>query len=210
MAPASARFDLPGRIVLATANPGKTAELVALLDGLVAVVPRPADLPDVDETADTLVGNARLKAQAIVDATGEVALADDTGLEVDALGGRPGVRSARYAGEDGDSERNIVRLLNELADVESDARTARFRTVLVLLAPDGSELVVEGVVDGVITTRRQGGDGFGYDPVFVPGDGDGRTFAELARDEKAAISHRGRAIRALVASLADGGTVPER
>jgi XTP/dITP diphosphohydrolase len=191
----------PARIVLATANPGKAAELDELLAGVVEVVPRPADVADVVEDADTLVGNARLKAAAIVSAAGEVALADDTGLEVDALHGRPGVHSARYAGEDGDAARNVAKLLGELDGLAAQARTARFRTVLVLLAPDGRELITEGVVEGSIATTARGDGGFGYDPVFVPEEGDGRTFAQMSRDDKAAISHRGRALRALLAAL---------
>lgn len=191
----------PARIVLATANPGKTEELAALLTGVAVVVPRPAEVPDVVEDAETLVGNARLKAAAVMAATGAVALADDTGLEVDALDGLPGVRSARYAGEDGDAERNVAKLLAEMAGVAATHRTARFRTVLVLLAPGGRELVTEGVVEGSIATDRRGAGGFGYDPVFVPEYGDGRTFAEMTRDEKAAVSHRGRALRALVAAI---------
>ncbi len=191
----------PIKLVLATANPGKTAELAELLAGRVEVVARPADLPDVVEDADTLEGNARLKASAIAAATGQVALADDTGLEVDALGGRPGVRSARYAGDDGDAARNVAKLLAELEGVEGMARRARFRTVLVLRHPDGRELVTEGSVEGMIAPTRSGDEGFGYDPVFVPIEGDGRTFAEMRRDEKAAVGHRGRALRALVDRL---------
>ncbi len=191
----------PVRVVLATANAGKTAELAELLAGRVEVVARPAGVPDVVEDADTLEGNARLKAAAIVAATGQVALADDTGLEVDALGGRPGVHSARYAGEDGDAVRNVAKLLAELDGVEGTARRARFRTVLVLRHPDGRELVTEGSVEGMIAPARSGDGGFGYDPVFVPTEGDGRTFAAMRRDEKAAVSHRGRALRALVDQL---------
>ncbi len=195
-------FDRPPpRVVLATANPGKHAELVGLLAGHVEVLARPPELPDVVEDADTLVGNARLKARAIVAATGEAALADDTGLEVDALGGLPGVRSARYAGAGADDDRNVAKLLAELADVAAPDRTARFRTLLVLADPEGRELVTEGVVEGTIASRRSGAGGFGYDPVFVPVEGDGRTFADMDRDEKAAISHRGRALRALAAAL---------
>jgi XTP/dITP diphosphohydrolase len=191
----------PARIVLATANPGKHAELVGLLTGRIEVLARPPEIADVVEDADTLVGNARLKAEAIMAATGEAALADDTGLEVDALGGAPGVQSARYAGVEHDDHRNVAKLLHEMSDVPEAARTARFRTVLVLCTPDGRELVTEGVAEGRIATRRSGVEGFGYDPVFVPDDGDGRTFARMTRAEKAAISHRGRALRALVAAL---------
>ncbi len=172
-----------------------------MLAGRIEVLARPPEIADVVEDADTLIGNARLKAEAIMAATGEAALADDTGLEVDALGGAPGVHSARYAGIEHDDDRNVAKLLHELADVPGPDRTARFRTVLVLVAPDGRELITEGVAEGRIATRRSGVDGFGYDPVFVPDDGDGRTFARMTRAEKAAISHRGRALRALVAAL---------
>lgn len=188
------------RLVLATANPDKARELTALLDGF-EVVPRPADLPDVEETADTLEGNARLKAVAVMEATGELAVADDTGLEVDAMGGRPGVYAARYAGPGASYADNVGKLLAELAGVAHEARTAHFRTVAVALFPDGREIVAEGRVEGTIVDAPRGGTGFGYDPVFVPDDGDGRTFAEMTQAEKAAISHRGRALRVLAAQL---------
>jgi XTP/dITP diphosphohydrolase len=184
------------RLVLATANPDKARELAALLDGF-EVAPRPADLPDVDETEDTLEGNARLKAVAVMEATGEVAVADDTGLEVDALDGRPGVRAARYAGPGATYADNVARLLGELDGVPPPARTARFRTVAVARFPDGRELLAEGVAAGTIADAPRGRDGFGYDAVFVPEEGDGRTFAEMTPEEKAAVSHRGRALRAL-------------
>ena len=190
------------RLVLATANPGKVVEIEGLLGDRVELVPRPAAVPDVVEDADTLEGNARLKAVALVTATGLPAVADDTGLEVEALGGAPGVRSARYAGDEGDAVRNVAKLLAELAGRPDPAdRRARFRTVALLRWPDGRELVAEGTVDGTIATARSGDGGFGYDPVFVPDGGDGRTFAELTLAEKQAISHRGRAFRALAAQL---------
>lgn len=189
---------LPARIVLATANPGKTAELSALLVGRTIVLPRPSHVPDVVEDAETLIGNARLKAEAIMRATGEAALADDTGLEVDALNGAPGVRAARFAGDAANDRENVDKLLAELADVPTWQRTARFRTVLVLLAPDGRELVVDGVAEGAVALARCGDQGFGYDPVFIPAAGDGRSFAQMTRDEKSLISHRGLALRALV------------
>ncbi|MGI8983156.1 MAG: RdgB/HAM1 family non-canonical purine NTP pyrophosphatase [Acidimicrobiales bacterium] len=189
------------RVVLATANPDKARELAGLLAGF-DVVPRPAALPDVEEDADTLEGNARLKAVAVSDATGELAVADDTGLEVDALGGRPGVYAARYAGPGATYADNVAKLLEELAGVPAPARTARFRTVAIARFPDGREVVAEGVVEGVIAEAPTGGDGFGYDPVFVPAGGDSRTFAQMTGDEKARLSHRGRALRALAAELA--------
>lgn len=188
------------KVVLATANPDKARELAGLLEGF-DVVPRPAGLPDVVEDADTLEGNARLKAVAVAEATGELAVADDTGLEVDALGGRPGVFAARYAGADATYADNVAKLLEELAGVPAPARTARFRTVALARFPDGREIVAEGTVDGTIAEAPAGEDGFGYDPVFVPAGADGRTFAQMTRAEKAAVSHRGRALRALAARL---------
>ncbi|HEX2038390.1 MAG TPA: RdgB/HAM1 family non-canonical purine NTP pyrophosphatase [Acidimicrobiales bacterium] len=186
------------RLVLASANPDKAREIAALLDGF-DVLPRPADVPDVEETGSTLLENARLKARALVEATGEAAVADDTGLEVAALDGAPGVYSARYAGEGATCDDNVAKLLDALRG--STDRRARFRTVALALFPDGREVAAEGVVDGTIAEARRGEGGFGYDPVFVPDDGDGRTFAELSPDEKNAISHRGRAFRALAALL---------
>jgi XTP/dITP diphosphohydrolase len=187
-------------LVCASANPGKVSELQALLDGAVELRPRPADVAEVVEGADTLIGNARLKASAIAAATGLPAVADDTGLEVDALGGRPGVRSARYAGDAATDEDNRRRLLGELAGVTD--RRARFRTCVVVRWPDGREFDAEGVCEGRIATEERGGRGFGYDSVFVPDEGDGRTFAEMTAEEKHAISHRGRALRALLDALA--------
>jgi len=189
------------RVVLATANPHKAAEIRPLLSGF-EVVPRPAELADVDETADTLEGNARLKAEAVAAFSGELAVADDTGLEVDALGGRPGVWSARYAGEEATYADNVAKLLAELDGIPLVDRGARFRTVAVAQAPDGREIVAEGIVDGHIAVAARGDSGFGYDSVFVPDDGDGRTFAEMTTAEKSAISHRGRAFSALAGPLA--------
>jgi XTP/dITP diphosphohydrolase len=188
------------RLVLATANPDKAAEIVAVLAGSgIEPVPRPAGVPDVDETGATLEENARLKAVALCRATGLPALADDTGLEVAALGGAPGVLSARYAGEGATYAANVAKLLAALAGV--DDRAARFRTVCVVAFPDGREVVADGAVDGTIAIAPQGDGGFGYDPVFVPAEGDGRTFGQMG-PEKHDISHRGRAVRAVVARLA--------
>lgn len=195
----------PLRVVLATANPHKVEEIAAIVGDALVLLPRPAHVPDVVEDADTLEGNARLKAVALCDATGLPAVADDTGLEVDALGGRPGVHTAHYAGEGATAEQHVARLLGELAAVAPDARTARFRTVALLRHPDGREVVAHGVVEGRIALAPAGTGGFGYDPVFVPDDGDGRTFAELPPGAKHEISHRGRAFRALAAHLAEPG-----
>ena len=190
------------RIVVATANPDKAAEIGdALADASVELVARPPDVPEVEESGVTLEANARLKAAALSAATGLPALADDTGLEVDSLGGAPGVWSARYAGEQATYADNVEKLLFEMAAAKRNARTARFRTVLVLTWPDGRELVVDGVAEGVIAEAARGAEGFGYDPVFVPAGGGGRTFAEMNRAEKSRLSHRGRALRALVTRL---------
>jgi len=195
------------RLVLASANPDKVAEIAAVLGDVldVELVPRPAAVPDVVEDGATLLDNARLKARALVAATGLAAVADDTGLEVDALGGAPGVYSARYAGEGVTYADNVAKLLVDL-DALPDAgaaRTARFRTIALAAFPDGAELSAEGVVEGTISPRARGNGGFGYDPVFVPLEGGGRTFAEMAPTEKHAISHRGRAFRSLAAALAE-------
>lgn len=189
------------RVVCASANPDKVAEIAAILGEAVELLPRPADVPDVIEDADTLVGNARLKAVALVEATGLPSVADDTGLEVDALGGAPGVYTARFAGEEATYADNRQKLLIELAGVPDDERGAAFRTVALVRWPDGRELAVEGVCPGTIATEERGDRGFGYDPVFVPTEGDGRTFSEMSEDEKHEISHRGRAFRALIAAL---------
>lgn len=190
------------RLVLATANPDKTREVAALLAGQFEVVPRPATLGEVDETEDTLEGNARLKARAVMAAAGEPAVAEDTGLEVEALDGRPGVRSARYAGDDAGYADNVAKLLKELEDLPpGTTRRACFRTVALAAFPDGPEVVAEGVVEGDISEAPRGAGGFGYDSVFVPDDGDGRTFAEMTQEEKAEISHRGRAFRSLATGI---------
>lgn len=197
-------------LVAATANPHKAAEIRQILaepgDGgaeMIILLERPSNVPDVEETGETLEDNARLKAVAIADATGMPALADDTGLEVEPLGGAPGVWSARYAGEDVTYADNVAKLLRELAALpdRGGARRARFRTVAFVRFPDGRELWREGAVDGAIADAPRGGSGFGYDPVFVPDEGGGRTFAELNPEEKHAISHRGRAFRALARAL---------
>ncbi len=196
--------------MVASANPDKVAEIAAVLGDAVVLRPRPVEVGEVVEDADTLEGNARLKAVAIASATGQAAVADDTGLEVAALGGAPGVYSARYAGEDVGYADNVAKLLVELERVGARgpaARAARFRTVALVRWPDGRELAVEGEVRGSIAEAPRGDRGFGYDPVFVPDELDStpghRTFAEMTADEKHAVSHRGRAFRALAEALAD-------
>jgi XTP/dITP diphosphohydrolase len=195
------------RLVLATANPDKVAEIVDIVSACagerVELVVCPEGTVEVEETGDTLEENARLKASALVELTGMPAVADDTGLEVDALGGAPGVCSSRYAGMAGKYDENVTKLLAELeaagATTEKDRR-ARFRTVTVACFPDGHEVLADGVVEGVIAFERRGAGGFGYDPVFVPA-GHEQTFAEMQPQQKHAISQRGRAFRALVIAL---------
>jgi XTP/dITP diphosphohydrolase len=188
--------------VLATANPHKAEEMRAVLLPLgVDLLDRPQDVADVEETGDTLEENALLKARALVEATGRAAIADDTGLFVDALNGRPGVHSARFAGESASYEDNVTKLLNELDGVPTP-RTARFVTVIAVAYPDGTSFCVEGELRGVITNARLGDQGFGYDPIFVADEAGGWTLAQLSPQEKNDLSHRGRALRALCAELA--------
>jgi len=186
--------------VLATANPDKAREIAAVLTDeapSLELVARPPEVPDVDEVGETLEDNARIKAVALCAATALPAVADDTGLHVDALGGAPGVHSARYAGEDATYADNVEKLLGELDSLPLERRVARFATVAVARWPDGLEVAALGEVEGVITTAARGDGGFGYDPVFVPLEGDGRTFAEMTDQEKQALSHRARAFRTL-------------
>ena len=189
------------RVVVATTNPGKAGEIVEILGEGFELVPRPDDIPDVEETEPTLEGNALLKARALRDATGIAAIADDTGLEIDALGGRPGVHTARYAGPEARHEDNVAKIFEQLQGRAGSERSARFRTVAAAALPDGAEIVCEGSVEGEIATAPRGANGFGYDPVFIPREGDGRTFGEMTAAEKFAISHRGRAFRALAREL---------
>jgi XTP/dITP diphosphohydrolase len=186
--------------VLATANPDKAREIVEVLSVVapsVELVPRPPEVPDVDEVGDTLEDNARMKAVALSAATDLPAVADDTGLHVDALDGAPGVQTARYAGEDATYADNVAKLLAALDGLPLEQRGARFATVAVARWPDGLEVAALGEVEGVITTSARGEGGFGYDPVFVPLEGDGRTFAEMTGEEKHVLSHRARAFQTL-------------
>jgi len=188
------------RIVLCTANPGKVAELRALLPGHVQLLSL-ADVGvegELPETGDTLEANAIQKARHVYDRCGIPCVADDTGLEVDALGGAPGVYSARYAGEARDARANMALLLQELGDAQD--RRARFRTVVALVDGSGARCF-HGVAEGRIVPVPRGLAGFGYDPVFVP-EGHARTFAEMSAQEKNTLSHRARAVRQLVDHLA--------
>jgi XTP/dITP diphosphohydrolase len=188
----------PARLVLATANVDKRQEMRSILaealPGL-ELVARPDGVPEVDEIGETFLDNARLKARALCSATGVAAVADDSGLEVDALGGEPGVHSARYAGSEATYQDNVDKLLAALE--AAPTRRARFTSVVVIAYPDGSELVAEGVVEGEIAAEPRGDRGFGYDPVFVPDGGGGLTYAELDPQAKDGLSHRGIALRAL-------------
>jgi XTP/dITP diphosphohydrolase len=185
------------RLLLATNNPGKVKEFRELLDGCGWELVTPADIGlslDVEESGGTFAENAALKAEAYAKASGLVALADDSGLEVDALDGRPGIHSARYAGEDRTDQKRVTKLLEELERVPDSRRKARFRAVIAIKAPKGDIRLVEGTVEGGIGHEPRGDNGFGYDPVFVLPDR-GLTTAELPSDEKNAISHRGTAAR---------------
>ena len=187
------------RLVCATANPHKVAEIADILDGLVELLPRPADVPDVVEDAGTLEGNARLKATAVCLATAMPSVSDDTGLFVNALDGQPGVDTAYYAGPNATYAENRAKLLAELAG--SSDRSASFQTVVMVVWPDGNELIAAGACHGTIATAELGTRGFGYDPIFIPSESDGRSFSQMTDAEKNAISHRGRAFHALVTAL---------
>ncbi len=188
--------------VLATANPHKALEMRQVLEPLgIILLDRPDHVAEVEESEVTLEGNALLKARALAHATKTAAIADDTGLFVDALAGRPGVFSARYAGEGATYADNVAKLLDELSGTEASARTASFRTVIAVAFPDGEEFWVDGELTGRIHEVPRGLHGFGYDPVFVPDESDGRTLAELNPDEKNELSHRGRALRAIASRL---------
>ncbi|HEY7071732.1 MAG TPA: RdgB/HAM1 family non-canonical purine NTP pyrophosphatase [Acidimicrobiales bacterium] len=182
------------RLLLATGNAHKVAEVQVILGPGYEVEARD---PDVEETGTTFEANALLKARALASATGETAVADDSGIEIDALGGGPGVRSARWTDE-GDW---IPRVLRELDGVAPEGRGCRYVCAAAVVWPDGREAVVRGTVDGIVPPEPRGTGGFGYDPIMQPAEGDGRTFAEMSDAEKHALSHRGRAFRALAELL---------
>ncbi|MCL6105497.1 MAG: RdgB/HAM1 family non-canonical purine NTP pyrophosphatase [Actinobacteria bacterium] len=200
--------------VMATANPDKVAEITAILEGFpIHLVARPATLGDTPETGTTLEDNARVKAMAVFESTGEPCLADDTGLEVDALGGAPGVFSSRYAanypGEKVTYADNVAKLLLVMEGVTN--RRARFRTVAVACLPAGdastgsmstvTEVLADGILEGEIAVGPKGNNGFGYDPVFIPDGYDGLSLAEMTTTSKNLCSHRGKAFRQLVSIL---------
>lgn len=196
----------PPRIALATRNAHKIRELERIcadwpVEWVTVEDHDPADFPDVEETGDTYLENATLKAAAVSVALGIPALADDSGIEVDALGGRPGVRSARYAGEGATDEQNLRELTRAIRGIPAGGRTARYRCLAVLAFPDGAVVHADGTCEGILETSPRGSGGFGYDPIFQPAGWD-ETMAELTPEQKDRISHRGRAFRALRDQLA--------
>ncbi len=187
-------------LVLATANEHKAREIKQVLMGI-NILPRPSELGEIDEIGDSLEENALLKADAVKDYTKKAALADDTGLEIDALGGKPGVHSARFAHCLASDAENVAHVL-KLMENQSN-RQAKFVTVIALSIPDGDHIIAKGEVRGEIAFEETGSNGFGYDSIFIPIEGDGRTFGEMSSDEKNSISHRGRALRAFFDQLKD-------
>jgi XTP/dITP diphosphohydrolase len=191
--------NLP-RLVLASNNPGKIREFRDLLGGQVDILSlKDLGIQSPDETESTFLGNAAIKARFLHDITGEVTLADDSGLIVDALGGRPGVQSARYAGDHGDDAANRARLLEQMEGIPPDERTARFVAAIVVVDRAGEMFSVEGACEGTIGYGERGANGFGYDSLFVLATG--QTMAELTSAEKSLISHRGNATRRILPSL---------
>ena len=200
-------MTVASQVVLATKNRKKLDELHRILEAegldveLLGIDAFP-DLPDIPETESSFAGNALLKAREIARITDLPAVADDSGLCVDALNGMPGILSARWSGRHGDDEANLDLLLGQLDDIPDRRRTAAFHCAAAVALPDGTERVVEGTIDGVLIRERRGGNGFGYDPIFVP-LGYQVTTAEMSAEEKDAISHRGQAMRALAPVLSD-------
>lgn len=201
-----ATLDPTATVVVATGNAHKVTEIEAILAPVMPGVSFYAlgelgDFPEPVENGDTFTQNAIIKAQAACEETGLPAVADDSGLVVDALGGEPGIMSARWAGVHGDDARNNVKLMREMEGVADEDRTARFHSSVVLVRPDGFVLCGEGDCEGVIGHEPRGSHGFGYDPLFWPEDTPGRTMAELEPEEKNAISHRARALAELARQL---------
>jgi XTP/dITP diphosphohydrolase len=196
----------PGKLVLATRNPAKLGELRRILEAgqvpvSVADLHEFPGMPEVAETGLTFEENALLKARAVAAFTGQPAVADDSGLCVDALNGMPGVLSARWSGTHGDDEANLRLVLGQMADLPAEHRGARFECAAALVLPSGAEHITEGIVEGWLTDSPRGSNGFGYDPIFVA-DGAELTTAQISAEEKDKISHRGRALRALAPIIA--------
>jgi XTP/dITP diphosphohydrolase len=194
---------IPSRVAVATRNPHKIREILRICaDWPVEWITYSGDpWPEVEESGATYLENALLKARAVGRWLGQAALADDSGIEVDALGGGPGPRSARYAGDQASDQENLRALIRAVAGVPPGGRTARYRAVAALVGPDGHEWYAEGVCEGMLRSKPAGSGGFGYDPIFEPAGWD-RTMAELSPDEKDRISHRGRALRELESVVA--------
>lgn len=198
-------MPFPERIAIATRNAHKLRELARIcadwpVEWVTVETADPSTFPDVEETADDYLGNALLKARAVAQALGLPAMADDSGIEVDALGGKPGPRSARFSGPDATDEKNLQALMSAIKGVPGSGRSARYRCVAAMAFPDGSEVHAEGTCEGALVTARKGERGFGYDPIFVPAGWD-TTMAQLTDLQKDRISHRGKAFRALAESL---------
>jgi XTP/dITP diphosphohydrolase len=190
----------PERLAIASRNPGKIREILAIcadwpVEWLTARN-HPDRWPDVEETGETYLENASLKAEAVARALGVPAIADDSGIEVDALGGAPGMRSARFAGPAATDEENLAKLIDSIREVPAQERSARYRCVALLASSDGNVTSAEATCEGTLVTEPKGSGGFGYDPVFVA-DGETCTMSELSPEEKDLISHRGKAFRAL-------------
>jgi XTP/dITP diphosphohydrolase len=192
--------SFPDRIAIASQNPGKIREIRSICADWpvewITADEHEGAWPDVEETAESYLENALLKAHVVADAVGIPAVADDSGIEVDALGGAPGPRSARYAGKEATEGQNLRMLIRAVSGVPAAGRTARYRCLAVLAWPDGRELWTEGTCEGSLVSKPRGTGGFGYDPIFVPAGWE-QTMAELPPKEKDRISHRGRAFRAL-------------
>jgi XTP/dITP diphosphohydrolase len=194
-------MTFPQRIAIASHNPHKLRELARIcadwpVQWITAENSDPQSFPEIEETGETYADNSLLKARAVAAALGLPAIADDSGIEVLALGGKPGPRSARYAGPDATDEQNLVALMRATAGVPAGGRGARYVCVAAVAWPDGAEMHAEGICEGSLLAKRRGSAGFGYDPIFVPAGWD-QTMAELSAEQKDRISHRGRAFREL-------------
>ena len=203
-------MSLPPRIAIASRNPHKLREIARICAewpvAWLTIENHDGPWPDVEEPFDTYLENALVKARSVAEALGEPALADDSGIEVDALGGKPGPRSARFAGDGATDEQNLQAMMQALAGIPVSGRSARYRCVAAIAWPDGRAIHADGICEGVLAGKRRGAGGFGYDPLFVPAGWD-ETMAELPAEQKDRIGHRGRALRALrplVAEASEG------
>ena len=203
-------MSLPPRIAIASRNPHKLREIARICAewpvAWLSIENHDGPWPDVEEPFDTYLENALVKARSVAEALGEPALADDSGIEVDALGGKPGPRSARFAGDGATDEQNLQAMMQALAGIPASGRSARYRCVAAIAWPDGRAIHADGICEGVLAGKRRGAGGFGYDPIFVPAGWD-ETMAELPAEQKDRIGHRGRALRALrplVAEASEG------